>query len=193
MSPGPDMLLIIRNTLGQKRKRAALFTIFGIALGLMVHISLSIAGLAVILTQNDLLYNGVRYLGAAYLAYLGLKSLFYHSPFSISEEMGTVGEKAAGEAFREGLFTNLLNPKVTVYILSLFTQLIELHSPLWQKVTYGAVLVVECVVVWLIFSAVVGLPLIRNRTQSWGLWIERLFGLILIGIALSVVLAGRFA
>ena len=188
MSPGPDMLLIIRNTLGQRGKQAAVFTILGIALGLSVHISLSIAGLAIVLTQSDLLYNIVRYLGAAYLAYLGFKALFNRSSFEISEESGTVFQKPGGEAFREGLFTNLLNPKVTIYILSLFTQLIDLSSPLWQKLTYGSVLVLECVVVWLFFSSIVGLPIVRNKTQKWALWIDRLFGLILIGIALSVVL-----
>lgn len=189
MSPGPDMLLIIRNTLGQSGRQAAVFTILGISVGLSVHISLSIAGLAIVLTQSDLLYNTVRYLGAAYLAYLGIKALLNRSPLEISEGGHLKRHKPVKEAFQEGLLTNLLNPKVTLYILSLFTQLIDLNSPLWQKLTYGSVLVLECVVVWLIFSAIIGLPLVRNQTRKWALWIDRLFGLILIAIALSVVLA----
>ena len=190
MSPGPDMFLIIRNRLGQTGSQAAVFTILGIAVGLGVHISLSIAGLAIILTQSDLLYIIVRYLGAAYLAYLGFKSLLSNTDFEIQEGHLKKPNKPAGEAFREGLFTNLLNPKVTLYILSLFTQLIPPTSPLWEKMVYGSVLVLECVVVWLIFASIIGMPLIRTQTQKWALWIDRLFGLILIGIALSVVLAG---
>ena len=190
MSPGPDMFLITRNRLGQAGSQAAVFTILGIAVGLGVHISLSIAGLAIILTQSDLLYVIVRYLGAAYLAYLGFKSLLSNTDFEIQEGHLKKPNKPAGEAFREGLFTNLLNPKVTLYILSLFTQLIPPTSPLWEKMVYGSVLVLECVVVWLIFASIIGMPLIRTQTQKWALWIDRLFGLILIGIALSVVLAG---
>ena len=192
MSPGPDMLLIIRNTLGQSGKQRAIFTVLGIAAGLAIHISVSIAGLAIILSQSDLLYSIVRYLGAAYLAYIGLKSLLSRSHLKIHDGGSAAHQKPNSEAFREGLFTNLLNPKVTLYILSLFTQLIDPNSPLWQKLIYGSVLVMEAIVVWLIFSATIGIPIIRKRTQDWALWIDRLFGLILIGIALSVVLIKLF-
>ena len=190
MSPGPDMFLIIRNTLNQPGKQAATFTILGIAAGLSVHIALSIAGLAIILTQSDLVYSIVRYLGAAYLAYLGIMALLSRAPIEIQEGKIASDQKPAKEAFREGLFTNLLNPKVTLYILSLFTQLIDLASPMWQKLVYGSVLVLEAVMVWLLFASVIGLPVVRKLTQKWSLWIDRLFGLILIGIALSVVLVG---
>lgn len=188
MSPGPDMLLIIRNTLGTAGKQTAFFTILGIAAGLTIHISVSIAGLAIVLSQSDLLYSIVRYLGAAYLAYIGLKSLLNRSQFKIQSGENTDLEKSNSEAFREGFFTNLLNPKVTLYILSLFTQLIAPASPIWQKLIYGSVLVIEAVAVWLIFSAIIGIPIIRKLTQEWTLWIDRLFGLMLIVIALSVVL-----
>ncbi|QXD22765.1 LysE family translocator [Opitutia bacterium ISCC 51] len=188
MSPGPDMLLIIRNTLGTAGKQTAFFTILGIAAGLTVHISVSIAGLAIVLSQSDLLYSIVRYLGAAYLAYIGLKSLLNRSQFKIQSGENTDLEKSNSEAFREGFFTNLLNPKVTLYILSLFTQLIAPASPIWQKLIYGSVLVIEAMAVWLIFSAIIGIPIIRRLTQEWALWIDRLFGLMLIAIALSVVL-----
>ena len=188
MSPGPDMLLIIRNTLGTAGKQTAFFTILGIAAGLTVHISVSIVGLAIVLSQSDLLYSIVRYLGAAYLAYIGLKSLLNRSQFKIQSGENTDLEKSNSEAFREGFFTNLLNPKVTLYILSLFTQLIAPASPIWQKLIYGSVLVIEAMAVWLIFSAIIGIPIIRRLTQEWALWIDRLFGLMLIAIALSVVL-----
>lgn len=190
MSPGPDMLLIIRNTLNQPGKKAAVFTILGIAAGLSVHIALSVAGLAIVLTQSDLLYTIIRYLGAGYLTYLGIKALLSQSPIEIHEGSIEANHKPALEAFREGLFTNLLNPKVTLYILSLFTQLIDLASPLWQKLVYGSVLILEAIVVWLLFASVIGLPIVRNLTQKWSLWIDRLFGLILLGIAASVVLVG---
>ena len=189
MSPGPDMLLVMKNTLGQTSNKAGIYTVLGIGLGLAVHIALSIAGLAILLTESEFLYQSVRYAGAAYLGYLGLKSILSHS-----ENRNAVNESApikrAGEAFREGLFTNLSNPKVALYILSLFTQLIDPASPLWEKVTYGALLVAEAILVWLVFSCLVKMPGFQSSGRNWAPWIERLFGLILLGIALSVVYSG---
>ena len=82
MSPGPDMFLILKNSIGQSSKGPAIATILGIGLGLTVHISVSIGGLAILLVQSELLYRLVRCAGAAYLAYLGLKSLICQSSFS---------------------------------------------------------------------------------------------------------------
>ena len=86
MSPGPDMLLIIRNTVGQSKKKPGVFTILGIASGLSAHITLSIAGLAIFLSQSELLFTTVRYTGAAYLAYLGFKALIKSSKFTIFDD-----------------------------------------------------------------------------------------------------------
>ncbi|MCZ6673351.1 MAG: LysE family transporter [Verrucomicrobia bacterium] len=187
MSPGPDMFLILKNTLGQSGNGTAIFTILGIGLGLTVHISISIGGLAILLVQSENLYRLLRYAGAAYLAYIGLKSLIRQSSFTQNSYNGGSG-KSWRTAFVEGLFTNLLNPKVTLYIFSLFTQLIAPNLPLWQKVTYGLVLIAEAIMVWILFSLAVNLPNIRTRIESFSVRIDRLFGLILICIAGTVFL-----
>lgn len=187
MSPGPDMFLILKNTLGQSGNGTAIFTILGIGLGLTVHISISIGGLAILLVQSENLYRLLRYAGAAYLAYIGLKSLIRQSSFTQNSYNGGSG-KSWRTAFVEGFFTNLLNPKVTLYIFSLFTQLIAPNLPLWQKVTYGLVLIAEAIMVWILFSLAVNLPNIRTRIESFSVRIDRLFGLILICIAGTVFL-----
>lgn len=185
MSPGPDMFLILKNSLGQSDQKAAVATILGIALGLSVHITVSTAGLAVLLVQSEQLYQILRYAGAAYLAYLGLKSLFNQFSEEFDSETRS-SDKSWRKAFVEGLVTNLLNPKVTLYILSLFTQLIDPALPLWQKVILGTVLVAQAVFVWWLFVVAVQLPLIRLGIEKYSIWIDRLFGLILVGIAGSV-------
>ncbi|MCB1122180.1 MAG: LysE family translocator [Verrucomicrobiae bacterium] len=187
MSPGPDMILIVKNTLGQTTNRPAVFTILGIGLGLAIHISLSIGGLSILLTQSPLVYKSVRYAGAAYLAYLGIKALISTSSNFFSNSLGAVS-KTGKEAFREGFITNLSNPKVTLYILSLFTQLIPPSSPIGHKLTYGGVLVIEAIVVWLVFAALIGLPGFRKYSNQWSHWMDRIFGILLLGIALSVVI-----
>ena len=186
MSPGPDMFLILKNTLGQRGRAPAVATVFGIALGLTVHISVSIAGLGIILLQSETLYRIIRYAGAAYLAYIGIQSFLSHSQLNVQE---TTNEKDKNwkTAFREGLFTNLLNPKVTLYVLSLFTQLISPLIPVWQKLTYGSVLVAEAILVWWLFVLVINQQVIREKIQKYTVWFDRLFGVILICIAGSVV------
>lgn len=186
MSPGPDMFLIIKNTIGTHSRLAALFTILGIAVGLTVHIGISISGLSLIIVNSPGTYRIIRYMGAAYLVYIGIKSFTSHSSLSKINN-AAVFQKSNGLAFREGLFTNLLNPKVTLYIIGLFTQLINPVESLSVKATYSFILVVEAVVVWLILSQLFRLPTFRKWITGWTLWIDRAFGLILIAIASTVI------
>ena len=190
MSPGPDMILILKNTLGQPNRNLVIFTILGIALGLSIHISLSIAGLAIILIQSDTLFRAVRYAGAAYLAYIGISSFFSSALKNSYDFKGGGNSKTFRVAFREGLLTNLLNPKVTLYIISLFTQFIAPETPLSMKSTYGVFLVLEAIVVWWLFARAINLGVIREWLASYSYWMDRLFGLILIGIAGYVFLIG---
>lgn len=189
MSPGPDMFLIMKNGLGQSKSYPVYFTIFGIAAGLSIHIGVSIAGLGILLAESELLFTAVRYLGAAYLLYLGFRSLLSHSKLETTFG-GNAGELQASKAFKEGFFTNLLNPKVTLFILSLFTQFIQPDAPINQKLVYGIILVVEAIVVWSVFAQGIRLKLIRKTLADYALWIDRTFGLILVLIAVSVIWNG---
>ena len=188
MSPGPDMVLILKNTVGQPKFRPAVFTILGICLGLTVHIGISIGGLAILLLQSDTFYQGVRYAGAAYLAYIGIKSLIQSKTGQNLFKGETGNFKTGSSAFREGLFTNLLNPKVTLYIISLFTQLISPDAAFWKKSVYALVLIMEALIVWLIFAQLVNFKKIKRWISRYSIWTDRLFGLLLIFIAGSVVL-----
>jgi threonine/homoserine/homoserine lactone efflux protein len=188
MSPGPDMFLILKNSMIHKNATVAYCTILGIGLGLTFHISISIAGLGIFLTQSESLFRIIRFAGAGYLGYLGFKSLFNSSKFQsvIAEDK----ELNLIAAFKEGLFTNLLNPKVTLFIISLFTQVIRPSASYYEKSTYGLVLVAEAIVVWTIFSRAVRLETVRQALENHTLWLDRLFGLILLGIAGSVFWMG---
>lgn len=185
MSPGPDMFLIMKNGLGQSKSYPVFFTILGIAAGLSIHIGASIAGIGVLLNESELLFKSVRYLGAAYLLYLGLRSLLSHSRLETTFGVAS-GELQASKAFREGFFTNLLNPKVTLFILSLFTQFIQPDVPTNEKLVYGMVLVLEAILVWSLFARGIRLKVIRRTLADYALWIDRTFGLLLVLIAVSV-------
>ncbi len=186
MSPGPDMFLIMKNGLGIHKSNAAYFTVLGIGLGLSIHIGISIAGLGILLTESELLFTSVRYLGAAYLAYLGIQAFRNHSTIK-TQIAPSENKPRAFTAFKEGLFTNLLNPKVTLFILSLFTQFIEPDAPLNEKLVYGCVLIVEAIAVWCIFAKAIRLNTIQKIVERYSQSIDRTFGVILIVIAVSVI------
>ena len=132
-SPGPDSLLIVRNTLVEGR-RIGFLTLLGNRFGLCAHVAGAIAGLSVALHNSPGLYLGVRLLGAVYLVYLGASKL-------VARAKGTPSSAAAGPevglaaaaAVRQGLLNNLLNPKVSLFFLSLGggqqvrVGLVELH------------------------------------------------------------------
>ena len=188
MSPGPDMILILKNTVGHSDLKPATYTILGIGLGLSIHISFSIGGLAILLLQSEKLYQGVRFAGAAYLAFIGIKSLIGTRKQNYIPLAKSNLDHNATTAFRDGLITNLLNPKVTLFIISLFTQLISPGTALWQKFIYAVVLVVEALVVWLLFARAINSTKIKEWISNYSGWVDRLFGLLLLGIACSVLL-----
>ena len=127
ITPGQDTLLVIRNvvTYGQ---RAGFLTALGICCGLFVHATLSAAGLSLILVRSATAYEVVKFLGAAYLIWLGVQSL-WHAFRGLNREVENRGSKQRSGApwpcFVQGFVTNLLNPKVAVFYLALLPQFIS--------------------------------------------------------------------
>jgi len=185
MSPGPDMVLVMKNTLGQLSFKPAIYTVLGIALGLSLHLSISIGGLALLLTSNEIAYKTVRYIGGLYLVYIGARSLLHRSKNKMPREKSVVGINNAS-AFRQGLLTNVSNPKVTLYVISLFTRLIPLETPWTIKSTYALMLVFEAVVVWIIFALTLKWLTGGNRLGKATVWFDRLFGLAMLLLGVSV-------
>jgi len=124
ISPGPDMALVLRNTL--RGGRAAGFrTVAGIALGLLVWATLSALGIAAVLAASATVFTVLKLAGAAYLVYLGLQSLLAIRRGDARAET----PQPAGSPFRQGFVTNLLNPKLAVLFTTLLPQFISQDDP----------------------------------------------------------------
>lgn len=130
LSPGPDTMLVLRNTLRGGRS-AGLRTTLGISSGLIVHATLSALGLSVILVQSAAAFEIVKLAGAGYLVWLGIQSL----RAAVRGQPPVAGAPAAGpqRPFREGLLTNVLNPKVAVFYLAFLPQFIATGDPVFLK------------------------------------------------------------
>lgn len=189
VSPGPNMAMTLRNSLTRSR-RAGVETAFGLALGDAVHVAYCLLGIAVVISQSILLFNVIKWAGAAYLIFVGIKSLRARRydpgeagrPDATREPMGTL------TAVRSGFLTSLLNPKVTLFFLALFTQVIQPDTPLLWKALYGLT-VVGIELAWCaLVATVVSTAPVKRRFEAFAHWIERATGAILIALGIRLAL-----
>lgn len=120
-TPGPDMMYVIANSLGHGR-RAGVVSALGIGGGSIVHTAAAALGLSAILMSSALAYDAVRYAGAAYLIYLGWKS--FTGPGGTVHATGLSGG-SLWRIFRQGVATNVLNPKVALFFLAFIPQFVD--------------------------------------------------------------------
>ena len=187
-SPGPDSFLIVRNTLVEGR-RVGFMTLLGNRIGLCVHLAAAIAGLSVALQNSPALYLGVRLLGAAYLVYLGASNLVSRarrSPTSIvaTPELGM----ATVTAVRQGMLNNLLNPKVSLFFLSLFPQFATDELLSGSPVTVAAVFLAGNTLWYVLLVQVVGWRWLRERLQRFQAALDLVFALVFVGLGTAIVI-----
>jgi len=125
LTPGPDMLLIASRSLSQGRA-SGFVSLAGILAGTYCHALAAALGLSQLFITVPLAYDVVRFAGAAYLAYLAWKTIrSVSNPLVITSEISST---PLASIFKQGLLTNLLNPKVALFVLALFPQFINPHA-----------------------------------------------------------------
>ena len=188
ISPGPDFVMSLKNSLHSRK--AGLFTALGFGAGVLVHVTYTILGIAALIAHSIIAFNMIKIIGAAYLIYIGVKALrtrsinqdcYQDSSLNTSEPL------SAWQAFSQGLYTNLLNPKASLFFLAIFSQIIGPEMPVFTQFLFGLTCV-AIVIAW--FSSVtlfLTVPIIRNQFFRLSQWIEKLCGviLILLGIRLA--------
>ena len=136
ISPGPDFMMVSRNALRHTQK-AGVMTAFGIALGTLLHSSYCILGFAIIISHSVIVFNIIKYMGAAYLIYLGIQGL-REKKTSFESESAEVGPCLTNfQAFRQGLLCTALNPKGILFFLAFFTIIIKPSMPLSTQGLYA--------------------------------------------------------
>ncbi|MDW7550302.1 LysE family transporter [Pseudoalteromonas sp. McH1-7] len=186
-SPGPDFAIVLKQSVQQGRANA-LWTSFGVGLGILVHVSYCLLGVALLLSQSETLFTVVKYIAALYLAYLGVQALRYAKPSSEHENMTehTVTE-SNWNALKRGFLVNALNPKATLFFLSLFTLVIEPSTPSSVQLFYG---IYMALATWLWFSllaVILSKKNVRHFFQLAGHWFDRGIGVIMLLLAIRLV------
>lgn len=138
ITPGPGVVYLLAQTLGHGRK-AGLASVGGIALGNLGNASAASLGLAAVFAASSAAFLAVKIAGAAYLIFLGIKTL---RPKSTIEAAARVSRTSPGRLFRDGLVVALLNPKTALFFAALLPQFINPSaSPLCQSLLLGCVFV----------------------------------------------------
>ena len=190
ISPGPDFAMVSRNSLMLSR-RAGVLTALGIGLGVLVHVTYTLVGVGLLIKESAWLFNAIKLLGALYLIYLGVKML--RTKPSGSLEDNRIPPLSDLAALRTGFLTNALNPKTTVFIVSLFMQVIQPTTPLAVQIGYGAFISVAHMVWFSLVALSFSAGAVRERLLSVRHWIDRIFGGLLVsfGLLLAASRAAR--
>lgn len=180
MAPGADFAVVMKNSLLYSR-RSAWFTALGIGAGLAIHTTYSLLGLAVVISKSIVAFTVVKYLGAAYLCWLGVKSLIEKGGGPQAAHVARERcDLTAREAFRQGFLTNLLNPKAPLFYIALFSVILTPQTSGGLRLFYGAESVVVVTGWFLFLGTVVTNPRVKaglGRVQ--GILTKALGGMML--------------
>jgi RhtB (resistance to homoserine/threonine) family protein len=186
MFPGPNFAMILRNSLLRSRQ-AGLYTALGIGLGETVHVTYSLIGIGVIISQSILLFNALKWLGAFYLIAIGLKAL-WTKKHPVRVETGPQMQMSRQAALRSGFLTCLLNPKSTLFFFALFTQVIRPDTLLPVRAVYGMTIVGIQLTWYSAVALVISHRLIQHHFTSAAHWIERATGGVMIALGVRLAL-----
>ncbi len=183
LSPGPDMIIVMRNTLIGGHT-AGLRTSLGILAGNLVHITYCAVGIGLLISQCIIAFNIIKYAGAAYLIYLGIMScLASAQTLKIDRDQP---KQRSNAWFLQGFINNVLNPKGTLFYLGVFTMVITPDT----SAPATAVLVLTTMLVsasfWLVFVYTLDRKYIRNLLERSQKAVQRAFGALLIFLGIRV-------
>ena len=186
MSPGPDFVVALRNSLTYSRK-TGVYTAIGFGLGIGIHVFYCVFGLALIISTSQFAFSIIKYLGIAYLIYIGIISIVSKTKDIDVENEAHKIDISHLKAIRIGFLTNVLNPKATLFFLSLFTFVIGPKVPSSVSWFLGLMMMINTAL-WFslvaIFFTQKRVRALFNRNQKV---FNLIFGVLLIAIALKIV------
>ncbi|GGL58349.1 LysE family translocator [Sporolactobacillus putidus] len=190
IAPGPDMAFIISRSVGEGRN-AGVATALGMQVGVLVHICLAAFGLSAILMTSVWAFQIIKYIGAAYLIYLGIQSLKREKSINIISEKNTISVR---KAFIQGAITDIFNPKVALFFLTFLPQFInpQISNPIDQFFIFGIIFSVMGLAVDIVTSVLASsLRQVLSKNKGILRWQQKISGFTLIGLGTWLALEKR--
>ena len=187
ISPGPDFAITLQNTLRHQR-RGGLITALGIACGVSVHVSYSIVGLGYLIHQATWILEGIRYLGAAYLIWLGVSALLpSRAPQKHDSKNGNNNRPPLFALFRQGFLCNAINPKTSLFFIALFTQLLSPETTIPAQVALGLSIALGHLLWFGLLALLLTIPGCQRLLDQTKLWLTRLTGVCMVGLGARLI------
>lgn len=193
-SPGPDFAMVLRQSITFGR-RTAIWTSMGIGTGIFLHVAYSLLGIGLLVRSSVLAFDILKWLGAVYLAWIGQKAL-RAKPFAPASDgtglsVATGAPKTPGRraAFVTGFLTNALNPKATLFFVSLFSVVINPRTPVLIQSGYGVWMAAATMGWFTLVSLFFSQERVRAAFLRCGHWFERAMGVILLALGVRLALA----
>lgn len=186
--PGAGAVNTMSNALAVGFRRS-IWGILGQQAALLVHVGIAAAGVGILVANSPLAFNLIRYTGAAYLVYLGVRK-FLQKP-EHSEVRALQVSEGAFSMFRRGVWVNLLNPKAIVFFLALIPQFIRPDQPLLGQygVLAATVVAIDVLVMWFFYAGTARSFRRFTREDRGQIVLNRTFGSLFMGVGALLALA----
>lgn len=190
LTPGNDMLYVIARSSGGGTK-AGIVSALGIGAGCLVHVVAAVAGLSALIAQSAIAFMVIKYLGAAYLIYLGLRSLLVRKTSLVVK---AAEQQSFSRIFRQGMITNVLNPKVALFFLAFLPQFIQVEKGhtalqiLFLGTWFDLVGTIVNILVALLFGKLV---VLLSGAPGFIRWQQRITGGLLVALGIRVALESK--
>lgn len=191
ITPGADMLYVATRSTGQGVK-AGVISSLGVMVGCLVHATAAVIGLSAVIASSATAFTIIKYAGAAYLIYLGVRSfLSRDNSFSVAENSEAMPDR---KIFMQGTFTNVLNPKVALFFLAFLPQFVDpkSDSPALTILLLGIWFTVSGTIVNIVVAIIFGKMGNWLANKEWFVrWQNKITGILLFALGLKIALTNR--
>ncbi|WP_217511945.1 LysE family translocator [Vibrio metschnikovii] len=184
MSPGPSLAIVVKHSLAGGRLYGILCA-WSHACGIFIYALLTISGLSIVFQHYPILFTTISYLGAAYLAYLGIRSLL--SKGGIRDKLQSGEQGSVIKAMRDGFAISILSPKIALFFIALFSQFITEGQAGTDKTIIAFMPAIIDGLWYTLIAAIFSSHSVVERIRSKAAIIDKITGLILISLAIKVI------
>jgi threonine/homoserine/homoserine lactone efflux protein len=187
LAPGPDNIYVLTRGIAQGKK-AGLVAALGFSSGLFFHTLLAVLGFAAVIKAYPAAYHALQYAGAAYLVYLGIRTLRSAASMSLDATMTPV---SLSRIYWQSVIANILNPKVTLFFIAFLPQFVNVQAGhvAWQMLLLAVVFILQALAIFsaiAFFSGIVGAYFQRQARAA--LYLNRLAGCAFVGLGIRIAL-----